>query len=140
MVGILDLERGGRFEDREKSCGLLFFLANECLLALCLPIMENEETATTKKEKKRSAVGSLLVGIMGIFSAVYLFNPGAGFIELIPDNIPVIGNLDEAAATALLISCLTYFGLDLGSLFGRHPKKKEDYVDVEIIDEDVKDR
>lgn len=35
---------------------------------------------------------------------VYLANPGAGVIELIPDNLPVIGNLDEAGAIALLVA------------------------------------
>ena len=36
----------------------------------------------------------------GVVAALYLANIGAGVIELIPDNIPIIGNLDEAAATA----------------------------------------
>ncbi len=38
-----------------------------------------------------------------LLSVVYIINPTAGFIEFIPDNIPFIGNLDEAGATALLI-------------------------------------
>ncbi len=44
--------------------------------------------------------------IVGIgLGVVYLLNPGAGVFELIPDNIPVIGNLDEAAAFGLIIAC-----------------------------------
>jgi uncharacterized membrane protein YkvA (DUF1232 family) len=35
---------------------------------------------------------------------LYIANPTGGLFELIPDNLPVVGNLDEAAATALLIS------------------------------------
>lgn len=35
------------------------------------------------------------VSILGIF---YLLNPGAGILELLPDNLPIIGNLDEGAA------------------------------------------
>ena len=35
---------------------------------------------------------------------VYVLNPGAGVFELIPDNLPVVGNLDEAAAVGLLIA------------------------------------
>ncbi len=35
---------------------------------------------------------------------VYILNPGAGVFELIPDNVPVFGNLDEAAAVGLLIA------------------------------------
>lgn len=56
--------------------------------------------------------------LLGLFCLLYLFNPGAGFFELIPDNIPVIGNLDEAAAVAILIMCLKYFGIELPG-FGR---------------------
>lgn len=56
---------------------------------------------------------------LGIFSLLYLLNPGAGVFEIIPDNIPLIGNLDEAAAAALLLACLRYFGYDLSALFQR---------------------
>ncbi len=67
----------------------------------------------------KNLINSLIVGGLGLISAIYLFNPGAGFIELIPDNIPIIGNLDEAAAVTILISCLAFFGIDIGRLFGR---------------------
>lgn len=49
----------------------------------------------------------------GLIAFLYLANMGAGVIEFIPDNIPVFGNLDEAAATLLLLNSLAYFGLDL---------------------------
>jgi hypothetical protein len=49
--------------------------------------------------------------LVGILSAAYLANIGAGVVELIPDNIPVLGNIDEAGATLLLLNCLAYFGL-----------------------------
>lgn len=32
----------------------------------------------------------------------YLLNPGAGIFDLIPDNLPLIGNLDEAGAMMLV--------------------------------------
>lgn len=99
--------------------------------------MENKENQTEKNPpEKKGVVNSVIVGVLGAVSAVYLFNPGAGFIEFIPDNIPIIGNLDEAAAAALLISCLAYFGLDIGSLFGKAGKKPaakpdgDDVIDV----------
>lgn len=44
----------------------------------------------------------LLTGGIGL-CILYLLNPGLGVFELIPDNIPGIGNLDEGAAVALLI-------------------------------------
>ncbi len=61
-----------------------------------------------------------LTHLTGIISLLYLLNIGAGFIELIPDTIPVIGNLDEAAATILLFNYLRYLGIDIfSSLPGR---------------------
>ena len=39
------------------------------------------------------------MGLAALVAVVYLLNPAAGILELIPDNIPIIGNLDEVAAT-----------------------------------------
>jgi uncharacterized membrane protein YkvA (DUF1232 family) len=64
----------------------------------------------------------IAVFFLGVLSLLYIFNPGAGLFELIPDNIPFIGNLDEAAAVALLLMCLKYFGIDLPNIFGRNKK------------------
>ena len=55
----------------------------------------------------------------GTVSALYLLNISFGVAEFIPDNIPIFGNLDEAAATALLINCLAYFGVDVGRFLRR---------------------
>jgi uncharacterized membrane protein YkvA (DUF1232 family) len=41
-----------------------------------------------------------------IACVLYLINPTAGYIELIPDNFPIVGNLDEAGATLLLVQCI----------------------------------
>jgi uncharacterized membrane protein YkvA (DUF1232 family) len=43
------------------------------------------------------AVAGIALGVL------YIINPGAGVIELIPDLVPFVGNLDEAGATALVI-------------------------------------
>ncbi len=64
-------------------------------------------------------IRDLLVLCSGIVSTLYLLNIGFGLVEIIPDNVPIFGNLDEAAATALLINCLAYFGLDLGHILRR---------------------
>lgn len=61
------------------------------------------------------------VFLLGLFALIYLLNPTAGLFELIPDNIPLIGNLDEAAAVTLLLMCLRYFGYELPDIF--NPKK-----------------
>ena len=60
---------------------------------------------------------NILVALVGILSLVYLINPGMGIFELIPDNLPIIGNLDEAGAAVLLIAALKYFGVDLTRFF-----------------------
>ncbi len=45
--------------------------------------------------------------VLGIVLAVvYLLNLGGGVVELIPDNLPVVGNLDEAAFAGLLLWCV----------------------------------
>ena len=43
-----------------------------------------------------------LLLLMGV-CILYILNPGLGIFELLPDNLPVLGNLDEAGATALVI-------------------------------------
>jgi len=58
----------------------------------------------------------ILVGLLATF---YILNPGAGIFELIPDNIPVIGNLDEATAVVILLACLRYFDIDLSNFFSK---------------------
>lgn len=40
--------------------------------------------------------------LMAIVGLVYLLNPTAGILELLPDNLPLAGNLDEGAAMVLL--------------------------------------
>jgi hypothetical protein len=39
---------------------------------------------------------------LSIIGLIYILNPGAGIIELLPDNIPFLGNLDEGIAFLLL--------------------------------------
>jgi uncharacterized membrane protein YkvA (DUF1232 family) len=56
---------------------------------------------------------------LGAVSLVYLANPTAGFFELIPDALPVVGNLDEAAAVVILLNTLRYYGIDPTSLWKR---------------------
>jgi hypothetical protein len=54
-----------------------------------------------------------IASITGIVvSSIYLLNFSFGFVEL-PDYLPIIGNLDEFAAAALLIASLKHFGIDL---------------------------
>jgi len=57
--------------------------------------------------------------LVGLLATLYILNPGAGIFELIPDNIPVIGNLDEATAVVILLACLRYFDIDLSNFFSK---------------------
>lgn len=56
----------------------------------------------------RTCLGSLAAASGVALGALYILNPTAGVLEILPDNLPGIGNLDEAGATALLILCLRY--------------------------------
>ena len=44
--------------------------------------------------------------IGAVACVLYLLNPDFGIYELIPDNLPIVGNLDEAGATLLLVKCI----------------------------------
>ena len=56
---------------------------------------------------------------LALVAGIYLINPTAGILEFIPDNLPLIGNLDEAGAVLILINTLAYYGLDLSRLYGK---------------------
>lgn len=51
---------------------------------------------------------NILVLIASVLSVLYLLNPGFGIFELIPDNIPFIGNVDEGLAAYVLYSAIEY--------------------------------
>lgn len=55
-----------------------------------------------KLMKKISAILLVIVCI------VYLINPTFGVFELIPDNLPIIGNIDEVFVAGLLLSLVNF--------------------------------
>lgn len=57
------------------------------------------------------------VALAGILSVLYLLNPTLGLFELLPDNLPFVGNIDEATATTVLLGVMRYFGWDVTDLF-----------------------
>jgi len=59
--------------------------------------------------------------ILGLtaLAGLYLINPTAGVFELLPDVLPIVGNLDEATASLIILATLRYYGLDLTRLFRR---------------------
>ena len=44
-----------------------------------------------------------LVFVLALVGLVYVLNPTLGIFELIPDNLPIIGNLDEGLAYILML-------------------------------------
>ena len=45
-----------------------------------------------------------LVYALAAIGIIYILNPTSGFLELIPDNLPLIGNLDEGVAVMLILA------------------------------------
>ena len=66
------------------------------------PVRYGEKSALSK---------ALAWGVLGL-GALYLLNPLAG-VDLIPDFIPVAGNLDEAAIVVVVLGALRYLDIPL---------------------------
>lgn len=81
-----------------------------------------------QEPRRNSFLKNAVVLALGGISALYLVNPTAGFLEFIPDNIPFLGNLDEAGAMLLLINCLRHFGVDLSRIISFVKKAPEGAV------------
>ena len=95
--------------------------------------MEKEQILPPEDEGKKNPLTGVIVSGVGLFSVLVLLAPSA-----VPDFIPVVGALDEAVATGLLISCLACFGVDIGAVFGRGKKKEAegDVIDAEVKEQD----
>lgn len=81
---------------------------------------QEAETALVKPPPPlpvRMLVSGTVTG-MGLVAALYLLNPGWGWIEILPDGLPLVGNLDEAGATALVLMVLSYWGFDVTRVGG----------------------
>ena len=82
--------------------------------------METEGSPQTARAE-RGCFGRTMAALGAVLSLVFLLNLTCGVVE-IPDNLPFVGNLDEAAAAAILFGCLRYLGVDVLP-FGRRGKK-----------------
>jgi hypothetical protein len=54
-----------------------------------------------------------------ILGGLYIVNPTAGVFELIPDVVPGLGNLDEAAFMFLIFGAMRYLGWTLPEFIER---------------------
>ncbi len=61
----------------------------------------------------------VLVVLAGVAALLYLLNPTLGVFEFLPDNLPFVGNIDEATASMVLLAALRYLGWDLTDLFAK---------------------
>lgn len=84
-----------------------------------------------KSRTTRGPLKSLVMAGLGTFCALYLANPGWGWIEFIPDVVPGLGNLDEAVASILLLRVLAYFGINLVGLGGKTPPAQGPVIDID---------
>jgi uncharacterized membrane protein YkvA (DUF1232 family) len=57
-----------------------------------------------------SRSGQLKALVIALFCVLYLLNLSGGWLE-IPDCLPIIGNLDEVAATVVLLQYLGELGV-----------------------------
>lgn len=84
----------------------------------------NDDLSVLPDYKKKNILNNIGMAVAGLIAIIYLLNPDAGLIELIPDNIPIFGNLDEVAATILLLKVSRYFGWNPFHLFGKKKNKQ----------------
>ena len=71
---------------------------------------KSSDTAPTRKLFAADSVGVWV--ITAVVCGLYLINPTFGIFEFLPDNLAIIGNLDEAAATTGLLLALSKLGLN----------------------------
>lgn len=58
-------------------------------------------------------IGNLISVIGLVLAGIYLANPGAGIIDLIPDILPGVGNIDEFVASTIFLTCLGRLGINI---------------------------
>lgn len=75
----------------------------------------------TKKipQKYFSKPKDFIMILLGIISVLYVLNITFGVVEFLPDNLPFVGNIDEALVTAILVSVLQYFNINVTNWFKR---------------------
>ena len=60
------------------------------------------ELSSWLKPLSQRGIPVWLVYLAALLSFVYILNPTAGTLEILPDILPIIGNLDEGVASILL--------------------------------------
>jgi predicted lipid-binding transport protein (Tim44 family) len=97
-----------------RHCGLAlaisksFFMTQNTARTRQTRADRQEQTPETVKSPMQKATALVLA----VISGMWLLNFNMGFAE-IPDVLPVIGHIDEAAALLILLRCLQYLGVDV---------------------------
>ncbi|MFZ9881487.1 MAG: hypothetical protein ACO3QC_08815 [Phycisphaerales bacterium] len=60
---------------------------------------------------RRGCLRTTAACLVALFSGLYLLNPSLGIFEFMPDNLPVVGNLDEVFFTVAFLSALGSLGI-----------------------------
>ena len=76
-----------------------------------------------------------IVWLLGLVGVVYVLNPTAGLFELLPDNLPIIGNLDEGLAYLLVYYGVMEFFAPYIS-FGKETGSPQEDDDEDVINAD----
>jgi uncharacterized membrane protein YkvA (DUF1232 family) len=63
---------------------------------------DQEKLSTLTSPLSQRGFPVWLVYLLGLLGVVYLLNPTGGMIELIPDIIPIAGNIDEGVAAVMV--------------------------------------
>ncbi|MCC6155849.1 MAG: hypothetical protein IT367_18930 [Candidatus Hydrogenedentes bacterium] len=88
-----------------------------------------ENKVVIAEEKGRGCIGTGIAMTGVLASSSWLLNFTFGVVEL-PDNVPIFGNLDEAAAAAMLFSCLRYLGIDILPFGKKRTVETREVIDV----------
>jgi len=71
-----------------------------------------DEPREEDKVSDRTVSGKISAVTGVALSTLFLLNLTMGVVE-IPDNLPIIGNIDEVIASGILFSCLGYLGVNV---------------------------
>lgn len=93
-----------------------------------------KEKVVVVEEQGPGCFGQGIAALGVLASVLWILNLTAGIFE-VPDIVPIFGNLDEAAAAAILFSCLRYLGFDILPFGKRGVRKTDEVIDVKTSGE-----
>ena len=72
----------------------------------------SNEIAYQSESIRRTIGGTIVAVLVAAFCVLYMLNLTFG-VDLIPDVVPIFGNLDDGLIMVLLLGCLKYLGIDI---------------------------